>query len=242
MHEEKFVRPAGKDEVDQILKKAGDLIKIWTLAPDIKENMAAIKTLTAAGILVSIGHTEADYDCAMAAFSAGASRVTHTFNAMTALNHRYHGIVNAAWQHGAVMELIADGHHVSFPIIKMFVSATDSSKVVLISDNNECSGLPEGSYTVNNRPLVVVRGRLETETGVLAGTNIGLNKCAYNLTHCGIPAGTALKMVTENPARSIGIFNRKGSISVGKDADLVLLDGQFNVKMTIKNGRIVYRV
>ena len=241
MHQEKYIRPACKDEVNSILEKAGGLVKICTLAPEIKENMAIIKTLVAAGISVSIGHTEADYDTAMAAFSAGANRVTHTFNAMPTLNQRYKGIVTAAWQHGAIMELIADGHHVSPTIVKMFVAAMDPGKVVLISDNNECSGLPDGNYIVHNRPLVVVRGHLETETGVLAGTNIGLNQCALNLTRYGFSAGTALKMVSENPARSIGIFDQKGGITVGKDADLVILNGQFEVMVTVKAGRIVYR-
>ncbi|MDR0448679.1 MAG: N-acetylglucosamine-6-phosphate deacetylase [Treponema sp.] len=241
MHQEQYIRPANKIEIKRILDKSAGLVKVWTLAPEIKENMSFIETLTAAGVSVSIGHTEADYDTAMKAFSAGANRVTHTFNTMPSLNQRYKGIITAAWQHGAIMELIADGRHVSPTIIKMFVSATDPGKVVLVSDNNVCSGLPEGSYMVHNRPLIVVRGCLETETGVLAGTNVGLNQCAFNLTRYGFSAGTALKMASENPARSIGIFDRKGSIAPGKDADLVILDNQFNVLLTIKGGRIVYR-
>jgi N-acetylglucosamine-6-phosphate deacetylase len=203
--------------------------------------MAVVETLAAAGGSVSVAHTEADYDVAMTAFSAGANRVTHTFNAMPALNQRYKGIVTAAWQHGAFMELIADNHHVSPTIMKMFVSATNPDKIVLVSDNNECSGLPEGSYIVHNRRLLVADGCLKIKSGVLAGSIIGLNQCAYNITRCGFSAWAALKMASENPARSIGIFDRKGSIAVGKDADLVILDGQFNVLSTIKSGQIVYR-
>jgi N-acetylglucosamine-6-phosphate deacetylase len=241
MHQEKFIRPACKDEIKVILEKAGGLIKVWSLAPEIEENMAVIETLAAAGVSVSIAHTEADYETALAAFSAGADRVTHTFNAMPVLNQRYKGIVTAAWQHGAFMELIADGHHISPTIIKMFVSASDPGKIVLVSDNNECSGLPDGSYTVHNRQLTVAGGQLRTESGGLAGGVAGLNQCALTLTRCGIPAGTALKMASENPARAVGLFDRKGSIDVGKDADLAILDGQFEAMMTIKGGQIVYR-
>jgi N-acetylglucosamine-6-phosphate deacetylase len=241
MHQEEFIRPASAKEVALVLEKAGGFLKVISLAPEIKENMAVIKNLADAGVSVSIAHTEADYDTAMTAFSAGANRVTHTFNAMPALNQRYLGLVTAAWQHGAFMELIADNHHVSPTIMKMFISAADQNRIILVSDNNECSGLPEGSYTVHNRRLVVSEGQLRIESGALAGSVIGLNKCGYNITLCGFSAWTALKMASENPARSIGIFDRKGSIAEGKDADLVLLDGQFNVLLTIKAGRIVYR-
>jgi N-acetylglucosamine-6-phosphate deacetylase len=139
------------------------------------------------------------------------------------------------------MELIADNHHVSPTIMKMFVSAADHGKIVLVSDNNECSGLPEGSYTVHGRQLIVTEDQLKSESGVLAGSVAGLNQCAHNITRCGFDAWTALKMASENPARSIGIFDRKGSIAEGKDADLVILDGQFNILATIKSGRIVYK-
>jgi len=241
MHQEKFIRPASKKEVKSIMEKAGGLLKVISLAPEIKENMNVIETLAAAGVSVSIAHTEADYDTAMTAFSAGANRVTHTFNAMPVLNQRYQGIVTAAWQHGAFMELIADNHHVSPTIMKMFLSATDPDTIILVSDNNECSGLPDGSYIVHKRNLIVAEGQLRIKSGILAGSVIGLNQCAHNIAYCGFSAWTALKMASENPARSIGIFDRKGSIAIGKDADLVILDGKFNVLFTIKSGQIVYR-
>ena len=241
MHQEKFIRPASEEEIRLILERTGGFLKILSLAPEIKENMAVIETLAATGVSVSIAHTEADYDTALTAFSAGANRVTHTFNAMPALNQRYKGIVTAAWQHNAYMELIADNHHVSPTIMKMFVSAADPGKIVLVSDNNECSGLPEGSYTVHNRRLIVAEEQLKTESGILAGSIVGLNRCAHNITRCGFSTWLALKMACENPARSINIFDRKGSIAEGKDADIVILDGQFNVFFTIKSGQIVYK-
>jgi N-acetylglucosamine-6-phosphate deacetylase len=152
MHQEEFLRPASVEEVRLILEKTGSFLKVISIAPETSENMAVIETLAAAGVSVSVAHTEADYDTALAVFSAGASRVTHTFNAMPALNQRYKGIITAAWQYGAFMELIADNHHVSPTIMKMFVSAADPGKIVLVSDNNECSGLHEGSspYTAVN--------------------------------------------------------------------------------------------
>ena len=240
-HLEEYIRPADKNEAAQILERAGGLIKVWALAPEIEENLSLLKTLSAAGISVSIAHSEAGYEAAMTAFSAGANRLTHTFNAIPAIDHRYKGIITAAWQHGVFMELISDGHHVSPTIIKMFIAASDTNKILLISDNNEFSGLPDGSYIRGKRKLILTGGQLKTESGSLAGSVTGLNKCALNLTRWGFPAGTALKMVTENPARSIGVFDRKGSITLGKDADIAILDGQFDAAMTIKGGRIVYR-
>jgi len=243
-HREECIRLASRDEAGVIIDRAGGLtcglIKAWALAPEIEENMALIETLARSGISVSIAHTEAGYDTAMAAFAAGASRLTHTFNAMPSISHRYTGIISAAWQHGAFMELIADGHHVSPTIIRMFIAASDPGKIVLVSDNNELAGLPDGSYIQENRTLTVAEGQMKTESGSLAGSVASLNKCALNLTRLGYAPGAALKTVTENPARSIGVFDRKGSIALGKDADLALLDGQFEVMMTIKSGRIVY--
>jgi N-acetylglucosamine-6-phosphate deacetylase len=240
-HREECIRPGSVDEVWQILNRSGGLVKVWALAPEIKENLALVKHLTAAGISVTLAHTEAHYDDAMAAFSAGANRITHTFNAMPVLSHRYEGIVSAAWQRGAYMELIADGHHVSPTIVKMLVSASDPAKIILISDNNEFAGLPDGTYFRGTRRLFLANGEITNEAGSLAGSISSLNRYARNLVLWGFPMGAALKMVTENPARSVGVFNRKGSIEVGKDADIVLLDGQFEAMLTIRAGRIVYR-
>jgi N-acetylglucosamine-6-phosphate deacetylase len=241
MHQDRFIRPATGEEIRLILEKAGGIIKVWSLAPEIRENMDAIKTLAAAGVSVSVAHTEADYNTALDAFTAGAARVTHMFNAMTALHQRYQGILTAAWQHGAFMELIADGHHVSPTIIKMFVAASDQGRIVLVTDNNECSGLPEGSYTIHGRPLIIEDGKLMCESGILAGSVAGLNQCAFTVVSCGFSPGTALKMASENPALAAGVFDRKGSIAVGKDADFAVLNGQFEAAATVKAGRIVYR-
>ena len=241
IHVEEYIRRGDTDEVKRILDRARGLVKLWTVAPDYEENIAVTKMLAAAGISVAIAHTEADYDTAMTAFSAGANRVTHTFNAMPPISHRYRGIVTAAWQHGAYMELIADGRHVSPTIAKMFVAASDPNKIILVSDNEEFSGLPDGHYIQDGRGIIIADGQMKTEFGVLAGSLICVNEAALNLTRWGFPAGTALKMATENPARAIGIFGRKGSIAPGKDADIVILNGQFDALLTIKNGKIVYR-
>ena len=241
MHQERFIRTASREEIDRILDRGNGIIKIWSMAPEIDGNMAVIKTIAEAGVSVSVAHTEADYVTALAAFSAGATRVTHIFNTMPALHQRYQGIVTAAWQHGTFMELIADGHHVSPTIIRMLVAASDPGKIVLVTDNNECSGLPEGSYTIHGRPLIIEGTQLKCESGILAGSVAGLNQCALTVSRCGFSAGMAIKMATENPARSVGAFDRKGSIEVGKDADLVVMNGQFEVMATVKGGRIVYR-
>jgi len=242
IHLEENIRPGDKEEALRLLERACGFIRVWTLAPDIEGNMALIKTLADAGVSVSIAHTEADYDTAIAAFCAGANRVTHTFNTMPHINHRYEGIITAAWQHGAFMELIADGKHVSPTIVKMFVAATDPGKIVLVSDNNEFSGLPDGNYVQDNRAIIIEKDQMKTAHGVLAGSLITLRQAVLNLIHWGFPAGTVLKMASENPARTAGIFDRKGSITCGKDADFVLLDDQFKVKMTINGGRIVYDI
>jgi len=240
-HREEYIRNASKDEVRKILERAGGLIKVWALAPEIRENLDLAENLAASGISVSIAHSDASYDEALAAFHKGVNRVTHTFNGMPPISHRYEGIITAAMQQGAFMELIADGHHVSPMIVRMFISASDPGKIVLVSDNNEFAGLPDGNYDQGKSKLTVAQGQIKTEAGGLAGSIACLNKCVHNLTHWGFSAADALKMATENPARSIGVFNRKGSISMEKDADIVIWNSQFEAMMTIKAGRIVHK-
>jgi len=238
---EEFIRLADKNEIKQFLERARGQIKVWSLAPEFDENMAAIRMIASSGISVSIAHTEADYSTAMAAFSAGASRVTHTFNAMPPINHRYEGIISAAWQHGAFMELIADGQHVSPTIMRMFIHATDPGKIVLVSDNNELSGMREGEYVQYGHRLIIKNRQIRLAEGNLAGTYETLNKYAWNLTLCGFSPGAAIRAASENPARSARVFDRKGSIAIGKDADLVILDDEFEAMLTVKRGRVVYQ-
>ncbi|GHV43432.1 N-acetylglucosamine-6-phosphate deacetylase [Spirochaetia bacterium] len=239
-HREEYIRSAQKDEVLRFLEQAGGLIKVWALAPEIKENREAVELLAVRGVSVSIAHTEADYREAYDAFSAGANRVTHTFNTMPPLSHRYEGIITAAWQQSAFMELIADGHHVSPTVIKMFLAASDPGRVMLVSDNNEFAGSPEGTYTQGSRLLTISAGQIKTETGALAGSIANLNACVQNMVRWGLSPGAALKMATENPARSLGVFDRKGSLTRGKDADIVIFDEKLDPVMTIKGGRVVY--
>jgi N-acetylglucosamine-6-phosphate deacetylase len=123
----------------------------------------------------------------------------------------------------------------------MFITASDPGKIVLITDNNEMAGRPDGTYTRGIQRFIVADGQMKTDTGSLAGSIAGLNKCALNLSHYGYSTGMALKTATENPACSIGVQDRKGSIAIGKDADIAIFDGEFNAMITIKAGRIVYK-
>jgi len=240
-HWEECIRLADKKEIREILDAAGGFLKVWTLAPEFAENMAAIETMASSGVSVSIAHTEADYQTAVKAFRAGANRVTHTFNTMPVINHRYEGIISAAWEHKAFMELIADGLHVSPTIMRMFISATDPQRIVLVSDNNELSGMPAGEYLNNGHRYIIKDAQIRTADGNLSGSYSPLNRYAFNLTRSGYTAAAALITVTENPAKSIGIFDRKGSFYEGKDADIVIFDEQFEAMLTIKSGRIVYK-
>ncbi|NSW51481.1 MAG: N-acetylglucosamine-6-phosphate deacetylase [Anaerolineae bacterium] len=224
------------------LKELLDLnvIRLITLAPEIPENDWLIHECVRRGITVSAGHTNADFDAMVAAVEKGVSQVTHTFNAMKGLHHREPGTVGASLTLDALScELIADTIHVHPAVMKLVYRAKGSEKVILVTDAMRGTGLPDGEYPVDNRIITIHHGAARLPGGQLAGSTLTMETALRNMIDA---TGTSMKeilpMVTINPARSMKLANRKGSLAVGKDADLVLLDESIQVRMTIINGRI----
>ncbi len=243
-HMEGHIRCASKEELERIAEAAGDSLKIVTLAPEMDYAGEAIEFFKNQGVRVSIGHTQADYGQTQAALQAGAGRGTHLFNAMPSIHHREPGPVVALLNcPGVYLEMTADGKHLAPAIMEMVLKVAGTERCILITDGVDARGRGDGTFQRWEGTTVTVQnGEARTKTGSLAGSMLSLSDAVrnmVNLTH--IPLSAAIRMASENPARSIGVFDRKGSISQGKDGDFVILNDDLSVYMTIVRGEIVYK-
>lgn len=226
----------------KFVKEYADIIKIISLAPEEDtENFDAIREIhKETDVLISMGHTSADYDTAMAGVSNGVHHVTHLFNAMTALAHRAPGVVTAALNSDISCELIVDTFHVS-PALYDLVYRMKGRNLCFITDCLPAGGLPYGEYTLGGNKIIYRDIVCRLEDGTVAGSVLKLNKGVWNVyKNSSIPLWECVNCASLNPATAIGVSDKKGSIEIGKDADLVILDGEFNVMKTIKKGNIKY--
>lgn len=218
-----------------------DLLKIITMAPEMPGGIEFIREITAdSDIVVSIGHTDASFEIAMEAIKAGASHITHLFNAMTGLNHRNPGVVGAALSADVACELIADTFHIHKGLFS-FLHHAKKDKLVLISDCTRAGGLADGEYTLGGQPIFVKGIECRLADGTIAGSVLKLNKAVQNLRdHAGISMAEAVKAASLNAAASIGEDRTKGSLAVGKDADIAIMDKDCTVEKTFVRGALKF--
>lgn len=214
---------------------AGHQIRIVDVAP---ERPGALDLIAHAAprTTVSIAHTEANYQEAMAAFAAGASHVTHLFNAMPPFNHRDPGIVGAASDAGASVELICDGIHIHPSVIRSVFKWFPADKVVLVSDAMRACGLADGSYELGGQTVKVNGSRATLADGTLAGSVTDLMQCLRNAVQFGVPLAAAIRAATDNPARVARIDQAVGSLSIGKKADLLVVTPELHLQAVMIGG------
>ena len=217
-----------------------DIIRVFTIAPEMPGNLDCIREM-AGKTLISMGHTAATYAQAEAAIDAGVGHVTHLFNAQTPLMHRDPGVVGAALTDDRVSaELIADTFHVS-PHLYSLVTRMKGDKLVLITDCTRAGGLADGEYTLGGQPIFVKGIECRLADGTIAGSVLKLNNAVRNLLdYTDLPVWEAVNAASLNPARRIGVDERKGSLETGKDADIAIVNENFDVLRTIVGGRSVY--
>lgn len=225
----------------EFMKEYADIIRIITLAPETDDNFKAIKEVRRdTDIVMSMGHTSADYDTAVASTAAGVRHVTHLFNAMTPLAHRAPGVVTAALNTDVSVELIVDTFHVN-PAFYDMLFKLKGRKLCFITDCLPAGGLPEGEYTLGGQKIIYRGIVCRLEDGTVAGSILHLNKGVWNVySNSSIPLHECVNGASLNPATVLGIDDKKGSIEIGKDADLIITDKEFNVNKTIIGGKIRY--
>ena len=199
--------------------------------------------MTANGIVTSIGHTGAKYADIEKAVENGATNVTHTFNAQTALHHREIGTVGSAMLLDELnCELIADTIHVSVPAMRLLVKNKPLDKLTLITDAMRAKGIPDGVSELGGQTVYVKNGEARLEDGTLAGSVLRMNRAIQNMVEkVGVPYTQAVDYATINPAKTLKIDGEAGSIKVGKRADFTVLNQAFDVLMTVRGGKIIYQ-
>ncbi len=224
------------------VKEYADIIRIITLAPETDgADFSAIREICRdTDVVVSMGHTSADYDTAVRATAAGVKHATHLFNAMTPLAHRAPGVVGAALNTDVSTELIVDTFHVNADLYDLLFKLK-GRKLCFITDCLPAGGLPYGEYTLGGAKIIYRDIVCRLEDGTVAGSVLHLNQGVWNVyTNSQIPLWECVNGASLNPATAIGVADKKGSIEIGKDADLIVTDSEFEIQKTIIGGEIRY--
>lgn len=235
--------PPSVELFERLNEVSGGNIRLLTLAPELPGSSEVIRHLRKLGIVVSVGHSEATETELCKAVSEGATCVTHLFNALPPMHHREVGIVGGALLNDSLFcELIADLVHVSVPALKIVLRCKPKDKIILITDSIAFKGRSgDGSFEADGRTISVKDGKVTLSDGTIAGSILPMNIAVKNMIEkVGTPFLDAVNFASLNPARSLGIDGERGSIGIGKNADLVVVDGNINVICTVCNGRIAY--
>lgn len=218
-------------------------IKLVTCAPELENGMDFVHYLNETGVIASIGHSDALYEDVEKAVQAGAKQVTHLFNGMRGLHHREPGVAGSALLFKELMvELIADGIHVRPEVIKLVLSAKGADGMLLITDAMRAKCLKDGIYDLGGQDVSVANGRALLADGTLAGSILKMNDSVKNMIDfTQISLLEAVQMASVNPAKQLHVFDRKGSITKGKDADFTVLTNEYQVDLTICRGEMAYK-
>ncbi len=218
-----------------------DIIRLATIAPEMEGACATIKEIAEnSDIVMSIGHTDATFEEAIDGVKAGATHMTHLFNCQTPLHHRNPGVVGAALLENVSTELIADTFHVHKGLFEL-LTRIKRDKLVLITDCTRAGGMSDGEYTLGGQPIFVNGLKCLLKDGTIAGSVLKLNDAVKNLRdNTDLPIWEVVAAASLNPAKAIGVAEHKGSMEVGKDADIIITDMDFNIIKTIIRGKIKY--
>ncbi len=218
------------------------VVRLITIAPERPGALELIEAGLDAGVEFALGHTDADYEQVIEAASRGVRQATHTFNAMVGLHHRQPGTVGGVLADDRIYaQVIADGVHVHPAAVKVLVRAKGPGRTLLITDAMRAAGLPDGQYELGGQPITVSGGVARTPSGALAGSTATLDAVLRNaMAFAGLTLSEALPMATSAPAEAMGLTGRKGVLAPGADADIILLDAECRVRLTIVAGRVVY--
>lgn len=238
------IRDPDLDQCLEYLRAAPGLVKMMTLAPELPGGLELIRLLVEHEVVASLGHSEADYETALAAIEAGATHATHLYNAMPALHHRQPSLTTACLNEPSIRaEIVLDGIHVAPEMARLAAKIKGRDGLILVTDAMSAVGCPAGIYTLGDNQVRVEGERCTLLDGVtIASSMLVMNKAVgHAVAFTGASLVDAAYMASYLPAHVCGVADRKGSIEAGKDADIAILDEQYSVLLTICKGEIAYR-
>ncbi|HEX5415593.1 MAG TPA: N-acetylglucosamine-6-phosphate deacetylase [Chloroflexota bacterium] len=239
---QEWFHPPSLALLDGLLDAGLGQVRLMTLAPEREGGLDLVRRLVERGVTASIGHSDATAEQVLAAEQAGVRHATHTYNAMRPLHHRDPGVVGVVMVSDRIRgELIADGVHVDPLAMRALIRAKSPHGVMLITDAVSPAGLGDGDYEFDGRPIRVRRGRATLTDGTIAGS-VGTadDNLRRIVRECGASLADAFVMGALAPARSVSLADRKGQLAAGRDADIVALDDELRVRLTICRGQVAF--
>ncbi|MFV0344276.1 MAG: N-acetylglucosamine-6-phosphate deacetylase [Anaerocolumna sp.] len=236
-HDPKYLMPIDASVFEELYEASGNNIRIIDIDPTLPGALSFIEKYHDK-VTISLAHSSSNYETAMKAFDAGASHVTHLFNAMNSLHHREPGIVGAFSDHEANAELICDGIHVHPSVVRLIYKA-NSEKLILISDSMCAAGLEDGIYELGGQKVNVKDMKATLDDGTIAGSTVNVFEAMRRAIQFGVPREQAILSTTLIPAKSVKADHEIGSISVGKKADFIITDTEYNIEAVYRDGQKV---
>lgn len=247
----RFIRDPQPGEYEKILEWSHDSVIRWSAAPELEGGMEFGRFISKRGILPSIGHSNAIYEEVLEAFENGYSHVTHLYSGMSGVRrinaYRYAGVIESAFLiDDMTVEIIADGIHLPSSLLKLIYKIKGSDRIVLVTDSMRAAGMPEGESILGGlkegQKVIVEDGVAKLlDRTAFAGSVATADRLVRTMVELAeVPLLEAVKMMTVTPARVMGIDATKGSVAIGKDADLIIFDENINIKMTMLQGKIIY--
>ena len=237
----KYVNDPDINLIKEYISSSGNKIKLITLAPEENGAIDFINAVTNMGVKVSVGHSDAGYAAITKAMEVGLDSVTHTFNAQRGVHHRELGVAGTALLLDELYaEVICDFIHISIPALKLIVKCKPSDKLILITDSMRAKGLPDGESELGGQRVYVKNGEARLNNGALAGSVLKMNDAVKNLVSLGVPVCDAVDSASFNPAKSLNLDNEIGSIAVNKKANFAVVNENFEVIKTIRNGKVIF--
>lgn len=223
---ERLLQNASFEKFQEYQEAAGGLIKLVTISPEVPRAIDFIKKVVETGVVVSLGHSGADYETAMKAIEAGAKSFTHTLNAMKHLTQHAPNIAGAAYLSDNYIEVICDGRHIHPDVVRFLLKVKGLDRFIGVTDSMMAAGLGDGRYRLGVNDVTVVDGDARlTDVGTRAGSTLLADNCLKNfLKFTGLPLESGIKIMTENPAQLLGIYEITGSIEEGKLAEILIID------------------
>lgn len=239
-HPEEFIREINLDELREMLEAADGTLGTMILAPEKPGTVEAVRFLRANGVRVSLGHTSASQTDVENALAAGANTAVHLYNGMASLHHRAPGMLGTALVRDCYTEIICDGFHVKSLPMQIAARCKSPDRMILITDCMRAGGMPDGEYLLGELDVRVENGAAYLkEGGSLAGSTLSLDRAVRNYQTLGQVSFTqAVQAATQNPARALGLDAELGSLTPGKRADIVALDGAGEVKLVAVDGQV----